>query len=236
MNHTDRPSAPTEATAEAPTDPTADPTAEATDGRQRLGRLDHIRATFERLKGLETEHGFGNILVDGAPLEQFPGVPEAAFEVFRIVGRIEGSNFRFEPPSEMRSAAVFRARPDDANDPLGPALSIGSELYSVPERLRGEIRSGAGINLDLEDADVYYIDPDDYVFLYEHPDEEVDVHVLAPDIVTFFDEFVLGAGYPELVETILGPAVRERRVRKGRCRGQYEDTWLRLLVTAGLAS
>ncbi|WP_091627532.1 hypothetical protein [Micromonospora peucetia] len=199
-------------------------------------KLDRIRTRFERLRELEAEHGFGVVLVDGAALEPLPGVPEGTFEVFRIIGKIEGSNFRFEQPAEIGSAAAFQARPDNPHDPLGPALSIGCELHSVPPRLRDEIDGGEGISLDLEEGDVYHIDPDDYVFLYEHPDEDVDIHVLAPDIVTFFDEYVLGEKYPQMVDTILGPGVREQRVRKGRFQGQYADTWLRLLVTAGIVS
>ncbi|MEV4199395.1 hypothetical protein [Micromonospora globbae] len=198
--------------------------------------LERIRTKFEQLKAAEAEHGFGVVLVDGAPLEPFPGVPEAAFDVFRIIGRIEGSHFRFAQPPELAGVAAFQAMPDNPNDPLGPALSIGQELHSVPKRLRGEIDGGEGISYDLEDGDVYHIDPDDYVFLYEHPDEDVDIHVFAPDIVTFFDEFVLGDKYPQVVDRILGPGVREQRVRKGRFQGQYEDTWLRLLAATGLAS
>ncbi|MEV4480902.1 hypothetical protein [Micromonospora coxensis] len=200
-------------------------------------RLDRIRARFAQLKQVEAEHQFGVTLVDGAPLEPIPGVPEAAVEVFRIVGRIEGSHFRFAQPPELAGPAAFEARPEEnPHDPLGPALSIGCELHSIPPKLRGEIDGGEGISLDLEEGDVYHIDPDDYVFLYEHPDEDVDIHVFAPDIVTFFDEFVLGPKYPELVDTVLGPGVRAERVRKGRFQGQYQDTWLRLLVTAGLAT
>ncbi|MFG1889742.1 hypothetical protein ACGFIR_17960 [Micromonospora sp. NPDC049051] len=199
-------------------------------------RLDRIRTRFARLKELEAEHGFGVVLADGVPLEPFPGVPEGAFEVFRIIGRIEGSHFRFAQPPEIGSPAALEAQPDNPHDPLGPAVSIGCELHSVPPQLRDEIDGGEGISLDLEEGDVYHIDPDDYVFLYEHPDEEVDIHVFAPDVVTFFDEYVLGDKYPELVDTILGPGVREQRVRKGRFQGQYADTWLRLLATAGIVA
>ncbi|MGK5521828.1 hypothetical protein ACSNN9_21080 [Micromonospora sp. URMC 107] len=199
-------------------------------------RLDRIRTRFARLKELEAEHGFGVVLVDGVPLEPFPGVPEGAFEVFRIIGRIEGSHFRFGQPAEIGSPAALQARSDNPHDPLGPAVSIGCELHSVPPRLRDEIDGGESVSLDLEEGDVYHIDPDDYVFLYEHPDEEVDIHVFAPDVVTFFDEYVLGDKYPQVVDTILGPGVRKQRVRKGRFQGQYADTWLRLLVTAGIVS
>ncbi|GAB2923656.1 hypothetical protein GCM10027280_08430 [Micromonospora polyrhachis] len=201
--------------------------------RPQAARLDRIRATFAQLKTVEAECGFGVLLADGTPLEPIPGIPEAAFEVFRIVGGIEGSNFRFEPPPELGSAAVFQANPHDPHDPMGPNLPIGCELHSVPRWLRGEIR-GEGIYLDLTDGDVYHFDPDEYVFCYEHPDEDLEIHIFAPDIVTFFDEFVLGPRYLELVDTVLWPGAREHRVRKGRFRGQYEDTWLRLLVTAGV--
>lgn len=198
--------------------------------------LERIRTKFEQLKAAEAEYNFGVVLVDGAALEPFPGIPRAAFEVFGIIGRIEGSHFRFAQPPELSSVAAFQALPDNPNDPLGPALSIGQELHSVPKHLRGEIDGGKGISYDLEDGDVYHIDPDDYLFLYEHPDEDVNLHIFAPDIITFFDEFVLGDKYPQVVDTILGPGVRQQRVREGRFQGQYADTWLRLLVAAGLAS
>ncbi|MGW0435423.1 hypothetical protein ACWDV4_23145 [Micromonospora sp. NPDC003197] len=203
------------------------------DDHHSPNRIDRIRATFAQLKAVEAEYDFGVRLVDGTPLESIPGIPEAAFEVFRIIGTIEGSYFRFEPPPALASAAAFHAKPHDPYDPMGPYLSIGCELFSLPEWLRGELR-GEGIYLDLTDGDVYHFDPDEYVFCYEHPDEELEVKILAPDLVTFFDEFVLGPRYTELVDTILWPGARERRVRKGRFRGQYEDTWLRLLTTAGL--
>ncbi|MEH1016872.1 hypothetical protein V6U90_27695 [Micromonospora sp. CPCC 206060] len=72
------------------------------------------------------------------------------------------------------------------------------------------------------------------MFLYRHPDEDVEWHFLAPDIGAFFDDVVLGPGYPGLVDTVLGPGVRERRRRTGRHRGQPADSWLGLLVAAGL--
>ncbi|MBQ0895493.1 hypothetical protein KBX37_20715 [Micromonospora sp. U56] len=197
--------------------------------------LAEIRDKLALLTRLEAEHGFGVVIEGPAPLEPLPDLPGVA-EVYRLFGRVEGDNFRFTPPEQITSPAAWRAYTVDPDDPMGSPLTIGRELRSVPPGLRGEIKGGAPIYLDTEDLEVYWMEPDAYIFQYEHPDEDVEYTVLAPDIVTFFNERVFGPGYPDLVATVLGPGVRDRRLRKGRHAGEYADNWRRLLITAGLSS
>ncbi|MEU2665232.1 hypothetical protein [Micromonospora sp. NPDC007220] len=202
---------------------------------QDPARLDRIREKLTLLRRLEAEHGFGVVIGEPSPLEPIPDLPGVA-EVYGLFGRLAGDNFRFDPPEEIRSPAAWAARPVDEDDPMGSPLAVGHEVHSIPPRLRGEIGAGAPIRLDTEDLDVYWMEPDDYVFQYEHPDEDVEFTVLAPDVATFFDEHVLGPGYPELVAVVLGPGVRDQRLRKGRHAGEYADNWRRLLIAADLAS
>ncbi|MEU7997009.1 hypothetical protein AB0B83_16945 [Micromonospora sp. NPDC049060] len=198
-------------------------------------RLDRIREKLALLRRLEAEHGFGVVIGEPTPLEPIPDLPGVA-EVYGLFGRLAGDNFRFDTPEEIRSPAAWAARTVDEDDPMGSPLAVGHEVHSIPPRLRGEIGAGAPIRLDTEDLDVYWMEPDDYVFQYEHPDEDVEFTVVAPDVATFFDEHVLGPGYPELVAVVLGPGVRDQRLRKGRHAGEYADNWRRLLIAADLAS
>ncbi|MEV0807437.1 hypothetical protein [Micromonospora sp. NPDC050200] len=197
--------------------------------------LGRIREKLDLLRQLEAERGFGVVIGEPAPLEPLPELPGVA-EVYSLFGRLEGDNFRFAPPEQIVSPAAWAARTVDESDPMGSPLPVGHEVHSIPPRLRAEIRAGAPIYLDTEDLDVYWMEPDDYVFLYEHPDSEPELTVIAPDVVTFFDEHVLGPGYPALVGTVLGPGVAEQRLRKGPHAGEYADNWRRLLIAAGLSS
>ncbi|PZF94781.1 hypothetical protein [Micromonospora deserti] len=194
-----------------------------------------IREKLALLRRVEAEHGFGVVIGEPAPLEPIPDLPGVA-ETYSLFDRVEGDNFRFAQPAAIRSPAAWAARPVDPDDPMGSPLPIGHEVHSVPPGLRGEITGGAPIYLDVEDLDVYWMEPDDYVFQYEHPDSDVEFTVIAPGLATFFNEHVFGPGYPELVATVLGPGVRDRRIRTGRHAGEYADSWRRLLVAAGLAS
>ncbi|MEU5937888.1 hypothetical protein ABZ807_01660 [Micromonospora sp. NPDC047548] len=197
--------------------------------------LDRIREKLDLLRRLEAERGFGVVIGEPAPLEPLTELPGVA-EVYGLFGRLEGDSFRFMPPEQIVSPAAWAGRTVDESDPMGSPLPVGHEVHSIPPRLRAEIRAGAPIYLDTEDLDVYWMEPDDYLFLYEHPDEEPELTVIAPDVVTFFDEHVLGPGYPALVGTVLGPGVAERRLRKGPHAGEYADNWRRLLIAAGLSS
>ncbi|MEU6074476.1 hypothetical protein [Micromonospora sp. NPDC047074] len=202
---------------------------------QDPARLDGIREKLALLRRLEAERGFGVVIGEPTPLEPIPDLPGLA-EVYSLFGRLAGDNFRFDPPEAILSPAAWAARVVDEDDPMGSPLAVGHEVHSIPPKLRGDIASGAPIYLDTADLDVYWMEPDDYVFQYEHPDEDVEFTVIAGDPVTFFDEHVLGPGYPELVAVVLGPGVRDRRLRTGRHAGEHADNWRRLLVAAGLAS
>ncbi|MEV1331282.1 hypothetical protein AB0J20_17100 [Micromonospora costi] len=199
------------------------------------GVLDQIREKLDLLRRLDAEQGFGVVIGDPVPLEPLPDLPGVA-ETYRLFDRLEGDNFRFVAPEAIRSAAAWADRPVDPDDPMGSPLPVGYELHSVPPKLRGDVPGGAPIYLDVSDLEIYWMDPDDYVFQYEHPDEDVEFTVLAPDIATFVNERVLGPGYPELVATVIGPAVPDRRLSSGRHAGEYADNWRRLLVAAGLSS
>ncbi|MEV4496647.1 hypothetical protein AB0J84_13185 [Micromonospora arborensis] len=200
-----------------------------------IGVLAEIRDKLALLTRLEAEHGFGVVIEGPTPLEPLPDLPGVA-EVYGLVGRVEGDNFRFRPPEEITSPAAWSAYTVDPDDPMGSPLPIGHEVWSIPKGLRSEIPGGAAIFLDIEDLEVYWMEPDAYMFQYEHPDDDVEYTVLAPDLATFFNDWVLGPSYPDLVATVLGPGVRDRRLRKGRHAGEYADNWRRLLITAGLSS
>ncbi|MEV4411836.1 hypothetical protein [Catellatospora sp. NPDC049609] len=196
--------------------------------------LDRIRAKLELLRQVEAEHGFGVHVGGPTPIPPLPQMPGLA-EVYALFGRLYGDNFRFDPPKELLDGVAWADRYDDPGCPMGTPLIIGSELATIPKKLRADIPRSGPIRLDTQDRDVYWMDPDAYLFLYEHPDEEAEFTVLAPDVVTFFDEVVLGPGYPAMVDTVCGAGAAEQRLRRGRHRGAYEDNWRRLLNTAGLA-
>ncbi|TDB75925.1 hypothetical protein [Micromonospora sp. KC723] len=197
--------------------------------------LARIREKLATLGELAAEHDSGVVIEGPAPLEPIPDLPGVA-EVYSLFGRIEGDNFRFHAPKEITSPQAWAAFSVDPDDPMGSPLTVGYELASVPRGLRGEIRGGDPVYLDLEDLDVYYMESSAYVYQYEHPDEDVEFTVIAPDVATFFDEHVLGPRYPDLVATVLGPAAAEERSRRGRHAGEYADNWRRLLIEAGLSS
>ncbi|MFK3981669.1 hypothetical protein ACI2K4_14975 [Micromonospora sp. NPDC050397] len=196
------------------------------------GQLGEIRSKLELLRRLAAENGSGVVIEDPATLEPVPELPAGVTEVFGMFRRIEGSYFRFVQPAEVSGPAAWAAREINPEDPMGNPLVIGYEIHSVPSFAADDIVGGDPIRMDAEDGGVYYLEPDDYVMLYENPDEDVEIEDFAGDIVTFFNEFVLGDKYPFLVETVLGSGARNDRDRNG----EYTDTWMRLLVRAGLAA
>jgi hypothetical protein len=198
--------------------------------------LGEVSAKRELLKRLEAEHSFGVIIEEPVPLEPIPELPFGVIEVFSLFRRVGGTYFHFFQPDEISSADAWSNRAVDPESPLASSLLIGIERYSIPDVARDDIDGADVVYVDIEDGSVFYLDPDDYADIYKNPDEGIEVEEFAPDIVTFFNEYVFGAKYPVLVDTILGPGVRERRERKGKYRGQYADSWLRLLVAADLAS
>ncbi|MER7331170.1 MULTISPECIES: hypothetical protein [unclassified Micromonospora] len=197
--------------------------------------LARIAEKLALLTRVEAEHDFGVLIEGPAPLEPIAGLPGVA-EVYSLFRRIEGDNFRFHAPKQILTPQAWEEDEVNPNDPMGSPLIVGYEMDSVPSGLRAEIRGGDPIYLDREDLDVYYMESSAYVYQYEHPDEDVEFAVIAPDVATFFDEHVLGPRYPELTAVVVGPAAPEHRLRKGRHAGEYADNWRRLLIAAGLST
>ncbi|MEV4754460.1 hypothetical protein AB0J86_04975 [Micromonospora sp. NPDC049559] len=208
-----------------------------TDSNDLAATLAEIRNKLDLLRRVEAEHGFGVLIEEAPPLEAIPGLPAGVTDVFSIVGRLRGSYFWFLPPEQIGSRAAWEGRPPAPPEaPLGEALAIGYAVRGIPADLLAEKGpAGRQISLDVEEGYVYYIDGDDLADYY-HSGEDVVVQELADNVATFFNEWVLGADYPELVETVLGAEALDHRIRKGEDAGEYSDTWRRLLVTAGLAS
>ncbi|GAB3979776.1 hypothetical protein V1634_16075 [Plantactinospora veratri] len=204
----------------------------------RGGALARIAAKVDLLRRVEAAHGFGVVIEEPAnALEPIPEAPDGLVEVFSLFHRLEGSYFRFVQPPEIDSAAAWAGRELCATDDLmGYPLTIGYEIRDIPVDLVAERNLGPPIRLDVETGSVYFIDTDEYIYYVKGMPGEIEVEEFAPDVVTFFDECVLGAGYPEFVREMCGPAALDHRVRRGRFKGQYTDTWRRLLTAAGLAS
>lgn len=190
--------------------------------------LERIRSKLELIRQVEAEHGFGVMIEGTKNPEPVAALPQGITEVFGLFSRLGANYFRFFQPDEIQGSAAWAARAIIPHCPLGSPLIIGCERHSVPK----DRECGYGIWLDPDDGDVYYCDIDDYIHLYKHPDETIDVLVFANDVVTFFDRFVLGPAYPQLVAAMIGPGIVTNRDRRGR----YRDRWLRLLVESGLAT
>lgn len=192
-----------------------------------------IADKIETLRALEQRQKFGTIIEPGAPLPELPGLPAGVSEVFSLFRRLEGSNFRFEPPPEITSLEAWTSRTHEEDGPLGDWLNIGYELYSVPKIARQDGLTGEAIRMHTERGNVYFIESDEYVSLYKDPDwGGAQIEQIAPDVVTFFDQYVLGEKYPQLVAAVIGPGMAGARTKKGA----YQDTWMRLLAAAGLLS
>lgn len=197
--------------------------------------LDGIRSRLDLLRQVEAEHGFGVVLdAPEAPASVIPELPGAVGEglagVFSLIERLEGTYFRFQRPNEAAGPDAWAGRRQLPECPMGNPLTIGVELLSTaksPEMWE----YGERLVMDVDDGVVYFLNSDDYVWLCRTPDDDtVEFPDLAPDLVTFFHEIMLGPGYPLLVDTVLGPKARTARNR----RRAYKDTWLRLLIAAGL--
>ncbi|MFI0351914.1 hypothetical protein [Actinomadura sp. 9N407] len=177
--------------------------------------MNGISAKLDLLRRTESEHRFGVTIDAPRELEPIPELPAGVTDVFRTFHELGGDFFVFRQPEEIANPRAWAERPELPGCPLGHPLEIGYERYDTPEGI-----VGAPIRLDLQDGSVYYCDPDDYVFFYKNVDVEIETVEFAPDIVTFFDHNVLGPGYPELVEAVVG----RRR----------DDNWQKLLKAAGL--
>ncbi|SCF29129.1 hypothetical protein GA0074695_5222 [Micromonospora viridifaciens] len=208
-----------------------------TDNDELAGTLAEIRDKVELLRRVEAEHGFGVVIGEAQDLEPIPGLPAGVIEVFSVFRRLQGNYFCFLQPEEIGSRTAWERRPPTPPEaPLGEALAIGYGIRGIPAELLDEMGpAGRQVSLDVAEGYVYYIDGDDLADYY-HSGEDVVVQEFAGDIAGFFNDWVLGADYPELVETILGADAASHRIPKGKDAGEYSDTWRRLLVTAGLAS
>ncbi|GLZ79530.1 hypothetical protein Afil01_43370 [Actinorhabdospora filicis] len=181
--------------------------------------LASLRAKMDRVTGL-TVRG-ATVARPASGVEDVDGLPEGVGEVYRIIGHLEGSYFRFPTPSSIVSQEAWESRPVDDEDPMGNPVEIGFEILGAPPEI-----DGAPIRMDANDGGVYWLDPDDYVFLWENPDEDVAIEDFAPSLAEFLDAFVLGPRYPELVRTVLGDDALERAPKS--------DAWFTLLTEAGL--
>ncbi|MEV0154678.1 tetratricopeptide repeat protein [Micromonospora sp. NPDC050686] len=183
----------------------AAPVRPALDGEPN-GRLASIQAKLALLKRVAAEHHSSVVIEDPVLLERIPELPYGVVEAFSCFRRLEGSHLHVEQPADINSRTAWITRKLDPREPLGNPLVIGWVGERDP------------IRLDVRDGSVYLMDPDDYVFLYKHPYEPVEVDRVAGDIMTFVDDYLLGERYPRLTGS------------------RRRDTWLRMLVTAGLAA
>lgn len=188
---------------------------------------------------MEAEHGFGVFIEEQTEtLEPVPDLPGGVVEVFGIFRRLGGNCFRFVQPPEIGSVSAFADRDlDSVPDLLGHPLVIGCAVGAMHPEMVADADIGPPIYLDIQDGSVYHLDTDEYVYYVKGAWEgEIEVEEMAPDIVTFFNDYVLGAGYRSLAQAVPGLGPADHRVRKGRHKGQYTDLWRRLLVAAGLDS
>ncbi|WP_026400784.1 hypothetical protein [Actinomadura rifamycini] len=193
--------------------------------------METLRAKLDLIRRVEDEHRFGVDIREPNALEPVPGLPDGVTEVFGLFSKLAGNYFSFVQPAEIAGPDAWEKRSADPDCPLGAPLEIGYERYGMPPEVLEDLEGGAPICLDLLTGEVYYRDPDEYIFFYKHVEvEEIDTVDFAPNAVEFFDSFVLGPRYPELVEGVLGPRAVTERDRKGRPR----DSWTRLLDAAGL--
>ncbi|XRQ06627.1 hypothetical protein ACN3XK_60520, partial [Actinomadura welshii] len=194
------------------------------DDGMRAG-LAEIEAKLELLRRTEAEHGFGVTIDAPGELEDIPALPEGVTEVYRLFSCLAGDYFCFRQPEVVQSPGAWKWRGTNRDCPLGDPLEIGWERYGVPAGLLGEIDGGVAVHLDLADGRVYHVDHDDYLAMYKHEVDEIDSAEFAGDIVAFFNRYVLGAGYPQLVEAVIGGHAVTEVDRQGR----HRDCWMRLL-------
>lgn len=183
------------------------------------GALASLRAKMARVSGLTVRGARAS--GPAAAVADVPGLPEGVSEVYRIIGHLEGTYFRFPTPPEIVSREAWESRPLNDEDPMGNPVEIGYEILGAPPGI-----DGGPIRMDTDDGGVYWLEPDDYVFLYENPDEDVAIEDLAPSLAEFLDAFVLGPRYPDLIRAVLGEDAAARAPRA--------DAWTKLLTEAGL--
>ncbi|TDC96588.1 hypothetical protein [Actinomadura sp. 7K507] len=200
------------------------------DAGMRAG-LAEIAAKLDIVRRTEAEHGFGVTIEDPKELEDVPELPEGVTAVFRLFSCLAGDYFCFRQPDVIQNPGAWKWRLTAPGCPLGNPLEIGYERYGIPAAILEDIDGGAPVRLDMNDGSVYYVDPDDYIFFYKNvEEEEIPSEDFADDVVAFFNDHVLGEGYPRLVEGVLG----SRAVTEHDRRGRHKDSWMRLLSASGL--
>jgi hypothetical protein len=199
--------------------------------------LEELRSRVERCRAVAAESGLSVEIGPPIALQEAPAdAPPAAVAAYRLFEWVDGPLFRFDCPDELRSLDRWRARPD-LEMLLPMPIDLGWEMWSWQSVTEGRlgVEGGEAISLDPVKGDVYYVE--DWAWFQRNIDWEAvqEVHhPIAPDAVTFFAEWVFGPRYPELVSLVLGPGLLERRIRKGRNKGELVDAWLRLLQRAEL--
>lgn len=194
--------------------------------RGRSARLDAIRRKLDHLRGLDDAQALDVSVASGESLAPVEGVPDDLTAVFGLFQTLQGSCLRFVRPERITSAQAWKHKEDDPGCPVGNPFAIGYKHLGMPDDIPDFLGEPV-IRVDREDGGVYYLNGDDYAFYYANPDQ-VETWEFEVGVLEFFDDFVLGARYPDLMEVVIGRELYDRRDRKGR----YLDTW-RILLERG---
>ncbi|KUL28541.1 hypothetical protein [Actinoplanes awajinensis] len=184
--------------------------------------VDELREKVGLFRRLAAEHDLDVRIEDPVELPEIPGCPPGLRAAFSDFSLAEGTFFRFRVPPAILDARAWAERPILDYLPVDP-VTIGHELWRARAMGGDRILEGEGISVDPEQGDVYYADTDTWLRFSEGYDGDFEAEDLAPDVPTFFTEYVFGPRYPELVTLVLGAGAPEHR-----------DSWLRLLRTAGV--
>lgn len=194
---------------------------------------DRLRSIVEKAAALRplTPPAESEVVVDMTPPEwPLPPLPGGITEVFSEVHRLGGNILRFERPSVFESPAQWEHRHRAEGDALADTVVIGSERFALPEFIEYAQWSDA-VRVDLSSGAVFHCSGDDHAFYYENPEVEPELDWIADSVFEFFDEWVLGARYPDLVRTVVG---EEHQLVLGHPE-TLPDHWLGLLRNAGVA-
>ena len=156
-----------------------------------MAGIGEVRTKVSLFKQLADEHELNVGIEDPAPLPVSPDCPPGVGKMFSLV---EGTFFRFRVPEEILSADAWQAIP--VSDQRGHRR----QLWRSQTKFR-DLFEGEPIVMGTVRGDVHFADADAWMHVDESPDEEFAPHEFAPDVPTFFNEFVFGPQYPELVTT-----------------------------------
>src|SRR5690606_1390371 len=134
-----------------------------------------------------------------------------------------------ERPEVLESPSRWEHRPRAEVGDLADTAVFGSERFALPEFIEYAQWSDA-LRVDLRSGAVVHCSGDDYAFYYENPEVEPEFERIAESVDEFFDEWVLGPRYPELVRIVVGD---EHRLILGEPE-ILPDHWLGLLRGAGI--